>query len=50
MLINLSNVDTIYIGKNTLVAYIKGKVAGCKYLEANEIIEDIQGINWKHPR
>ena len=49
MLINLGNVDTIYIGKDTLVAYIKGEDAGCKYLEVNEIIEDIWGINWKPP-
>ena len=49
MLINLGNVDTIYIGKNTLVAYIKGEEADCEYLEVNEIIEDIQGINWKPP-
>ena len=49
MLINLGDVDTIYIGKNTLVAYIKGADAGCKYLEVNEIIEGIQGINWKPP-
>ena len=49
MLINLDDVDTIYIGKNTLVAYIKCEDAGCEYLEFNEIIEDIQGINWKPP-
>ena len=41
MLINLGDVDTIYIGKNTLVAYIKGEDAGCEYLEVNEIIEDV---------
>ena len=49
MLINLSDVDTIYIGKNTLVAYIKGEDADCKYLEVNEIIKDVRGINWKPP-
>ena len=49
MLINLGNVDTIYIGKDTPVAYIKGEDAGCEYLEVNEIIEDIWGINWKLP-
>ena len=49
MLINLGDVDTIYIGKNTLVAYIKCEDAGCEYLEVNEIIENIQGINWKPP-
>ena len=49
MLINLGDVDTIYIGKNTPVAYIKGEEADCEYLEVNETIEDIQGINWKPP-
>ena len=38
-----------YIGKDTPVAYIKGEDAGCKYLEVNEIIEDVWGINWKPP-
>ena len=49
MLINLGNVDTIYIGKDTLVAYIKSVDAGCEYLEVNEIIEDVWGIKWKSP-
>ena len=49
MLINLNYGDTIYIGKDMPVAYIKGKDAGCEYLEVNEIMEDIQGINWKSP-
>ena len=49
MLINLGDVDTIYIGKDTPVAYTKGEDAGCEYLEVNEIIEDIWGINWKPP-
>ena len=49
MLINLRDVDNISIDKNTPVAYIKSEDAGCKYLEVNEIIEDIQGINWKSP-
>ena len=49
MLINLGDVDTIYIGKDTLLAYIKGEDAGCEYLEVNEIIEDIQSINWQPP-
>ena len=43
MLINLGDVDTIYIGKNTLVVYIKGEDASCKYLEVNEIIENVWG-------
>ena len=49
MLINLGDVDTIYIGKDTPVAYIKGEDAGCEYVEVNEIIEDIQSINWQPP-
>ena len=49
MLINLSNVDTIYIGRDTLMAYIKSADEGCEYLEVNEIIEDIPGINWQPP-
>ena len=44
MLINLGDVDTIYIDKDTPVAYIKGEDVGCEYLVVNEIIEDIWGI------
>ena len=50
MLINLGDVDTIYIGRDTLIAYIKGEDASCEYLEVNEIIEDVWGINWQPPR
>ena len=49
MLINLGNVDTIYLGRDTLIAYIKGEDASCEYLEVNEIIEDVWGINWQPP-
>ena len=49
MLINLGDVDTIYLGRDTPIAYIKGEDASCKYLEVNEIIEDVQGINWQPP-
>ena len=49
MLINLGDVDNIYIGKDTPVAYIKSEDAGCEYLEVNEIIEDVWGITWKTP-
>ena len=49
MLINLGDVDTIYIGRDTPMAYIKSADAGCEYLEVNEIIEDVQGINWQPP-
>ena len=47
MLINLGDVDTIYIGRDTPVAYIKGEDASCEYVEVNEIIKDIRGINWQ---
>ena len=50
MLINLGNVDTIYIDRDTLIAYIKGEDASCEYLEGNEIFEDVWGINWQPPR
>ena len=50
MLINLGNVDTIYIGRDTLVAYIKEcRMQAVKYVEVNEIIEDVWGINWQPP-
>ena len=49
MLINLGDVDTIYIGRDTPVAYIKGEDASCEYVEVNEIIEDVWGINWQPP-
>ena len=49
MLINLGDVDTIYIGRDTPIAYIKGEDASCEYLDINEIIEDVQGINWQPP-
>ena len=51
MLINLGDVDTIYIGRgHTGGIHQRGEDAGCKYLEVNEIIEDVQGINWQPPR
>ena len=49
MLINLGNIDTIYTGRDTPVADIKSADAGCEYLEVNEIIEDVRGINWQPP-
>ena len=49
MLINLGDVDTIYIGRDTPVVYIKGEDASCEYVEVNEVIEDVQGINWQPP-
>ena len=38
-----------YLGRDTLIAYIKGEDASCEYLEVNEIIEDVRGINWQPP-
>ena len=49
MLINLGDVNTIYLGRDTPIAYIKGEDASCEYLEVNEIIEDVWGINWQPP-
>ena len=49
MLINLGDVDTIYIGRDTQVAYIKGEDTSCDYVEVNEIIEDVWGVNWQPP-
>ena len=49
MLINLGDIDTIYLGRDTLIAYIKGEDSSCEYLEVNEIIEDVRGINWQPP-
>ena len=49
MIINLGDVDTIYIGRDTPVAYIKGEDASCEYVEVNEIIEDVWGINRQPP-
>ena len=47
--LNLGEVDTIYLGRDTPIAYIKGEDASCEYLEVNEIIEDVWGINWQPP-
>ena len=49
MLINLGDVDTIYIGRDIPVAYIKGEDASCEYVEVNEIIEDVRGVHWQPP-
>ena len=46
MIVNLDYHDTVYIKKNTLIAYIHEDVS-CEYLEVNEIVESTQGINWQ---
>ena len=49
MIVNLDYNDTVYIKKDTPVAYIHEKDVSCEYLEVNEIIENTHGINWVSP-
>ena len=49
MIVNLDYHDTVYIKKDTPVAYIHEEDASCEYLEVNEIVESTQGINWQPP-
>ena len=49
MIVNLDYHDTVYIKKDTLVAYIHEEDVSCEYLEVNEIVESTQGINWQPP-
>ena len=49
MIITLDYNDPVYIWKDTLVAYIHEKDVSCEYLEVNEIVESMQGINWVPP-
>ena len=49
MIVNLDCHDTVYIKKDTLVAYIHEEDVSCEYLEVHEIVESTQGINWKPP-
>ena len=49
MIVNLNYHDTVYIKKGTLVAYIHEEDASCEYLEVDEIVESMQGINWQPP-
>ena len=46
MIINLDYNDLVYISKDTPVAYIHEEDISCEYLEVNEIMESMQGINW----
>ena len=46
MIINLDYNDPVYICKDTPVAYIREEDISCEYLEVNEIVESMQGINW----
>ena len=49
MIVNLDYHDMVYIKKETLVVYIHEEDTSHKYLEVNEIVECIQGINWQPP-
>ena len=49
MIVNLDYHDTVYIKKNTPVAYIHKEDVSCEYLEVNEIVENTQGVNWQPP-
>ena len=49
MIVNLDYHDMVYIKKDTLVAYTHEEDVSCEYLEANEIVESTQGINWQPP-
>ena len=46
MIINLDYNDLVYICKDTPIAYIHEEDVSCEYLEINEIVESMQGINW----
>ena len=50
MIINLNYGDQVYIGKDMPVAYIKDEDKSCEYLEVNETVEPVKGINWCPPR
>ena len=47
--INLDYNDSVYICKDTPIAYIHEEDVSCEYLEVNEIVESMQGINWAPP-
>ena len=36
--------------RDTPVAYIHDEEVSCEYLEVNELVETMQGINWQPPR
>ena len=49
MIVNLDYNDPVYICKDTPIAYIYEEDISCEYLEVNEIVESMQGINWVPP-
>ena len=46
MIVNLDYHDPVYIKKDTPVAHIHEEDVSCEYLEVNEVVESMQGINW----
>ena len=46
MIVNLDYHDPVYIKKDTPVAHIHEEDISCEYLEVNEVVESMQGINW----
>ena len=46
MIVNLDYHDPVYIKKDTPVVHIHEKDVSCEYLEVNEVVESMQGINW----
>ena len=46
MIINLEYDKDIYLGKDTIVAYVWEEGKTCEYLEVNEIIESAEFRNW----
>ena len=46
MIVNLDYNDPVYICKDRPIAYIHEEDVSCEYLEVNEIVESMQGINW----
>ena len=49
MIVNLDYHDTVYIKKDTPVAYIHEEDVSCEYLKVNKVVESTQGINWQPP-
>ena len=45
MIVNLDYNDSVYIFKDTPIAYIYEEDISCEYLEVNEIVKSMQGIN-----
>ena len=45
-IVNLDYHDSVYIKKDTPVAHIHEEDISCEYLEVNEIVGSMQGINW----